>query len=202
MMSLLDSLRKPYNAVFKPKYSGGDADSGGMDESFNQAHEQAQANLQKSPEQLQSELSKGMESSGPIVNPEEIQSKSSVLGMTTPEDYSQVLSKIAQQKHQDTINSLNVQNKYRAQEMSDKNVKTAFENSINRNEFKKQAHMRRMERQQARYAARMAAIGSVFKLAGTAIGGAIGGGDGAKVGYRAGTGAGPQSTNIYFTGGK
>lgn len=157
-------------------------------------------NQSRTGAQIENSLNQGIMQTSPVVDTGAMDAKSKALGMTMPEDYSSALRNIGQNKYAETISDLKIQNKQRAAAMETKNLGNALKGQLNNNELKRAVALRRMDRQQARYAARMGAMSSVLKLGGTVVGAIYGGPAGAQVGGAVGGSVVGQPTKAKMEG--
>lgn len=157
-----------------------------MNAEANAAFNQAQSSLTKEAPQIEQEMMASVESKPISAN---IEAAQKPLAFSGPET-SQALERIAENRYKDDIQKLRIRTRDEARKMETQNRAKAFENLIEKNKLAQQAHARRMERKQARYAAKMGVVSAIMQAGGMAIGGAAGAQAAGSMGPKPGAGQG------------
>lgn len=183
-LGLPGDIKKGISGLSRP------ADDGEADPMNAQAHaafNQAQAGLTKEAPQIEQEAMSTVDASQPIGAGLEQAAKPLAFG--GPET-SQALENLGQSRYKDDIQKLRIKTRDASRKQASANQAKAFENLIEKNKLAQQAHARRMERKQARYAAKMGVVSALMQAGGMMVGGMAGASAAGAAGPKPGAGQG------------
>ena len=146
---------------------------------------------QKTPEQILSERTQGMDESKSLLHPVE----QSYLGGQSNDVVSQALRARTARSLGDNLSRMKNKMSHDVSDIESKNLDSAGRSLQQKRNLEVENYRRQMDRYNAQVSARNAAISSIFQAGGMIAGAVIGGPGGAAVGSQVGGAVAPKQTN-------